>query len=81
MPIERTTQEYRQVKDPVSGFVKTVQQKWLVENGLPYSPADFGPPDSPLDQMIGMIGGRPTWQPFRVVWRDLPIVSEAEACS
>ncbi len=78
MAIERATQEYRQVKS-TDGTVKTVQQKWLVQHGTPYSPADSGPPDSPLDEFMGIIGGRPMWQPMRAVWRDLVTVTEAQA--
>lgn len=82
--IEKVTDEWRVLKRKVvpgtftgiaqGEVVISVQRKWLVENGNPYSPADFGPPDSPHDLFIGMLNGRPTWQPMKEEWRDLPSV-------
>lgn len=86
MALEFPKQEYRQVKvsgDPFMGEPAVrhyrMQQKWLLQNGSPYCPIDFGPPDNPEDVFMGIIDGRPMWQPMKTVWRDLVTVTEAEA--
>ena len=93
--IEKKTDELRQVlherRKPLSDAATTnvvwavescyytVQRKWLVENGLPYSPPMNGRPDTEWDEFMGIIDGRAMWQPMKEEWRTLPIVTEEEA--
>ena len=91
--IEKQTDELRQVlherRKPTDGGAivhwvvescwHSVQRKWLIENGLPYSPPMNGRPDSEHDIFMGIINGRAMWQPMRPEWRDLPTVTEEEA--
>lgn len=93
MAYEKALMEFRQVRHIVgpcgakgdlyaigSRYIyHSVQQRWKIENGTPYSPPLNGPPDSKADAFMGVIDGRPMWQPMRYVWRDLPTVTEAEA--
>ena len=82
MPIDKPTDELRVVLSDacVPGRpVIAVQRKFLVQNGKPYSPADFGPPESKDDVFINVIDGRPMWQPMKEEWRDLPAIGEGEA--
>lgn len=91
MSYEKALQEYRQIRhvvreegDAINRGTRciyyTTQQRWLVHHGVPYSPAIFGgPPDGPEDAFIGVIDGRPLWQPVKSIWRDLPTVTEEEA--
>lgn len=83
MLTEKSTDEYRVVKHYLFGvlplWVTAVQRKWLVQSGKMYSPADFGPPDSPQDVFVDVIEGRPMWQPMKEEWRDLASVSQKEA--
>ncbi len=59
----------------------SLQQRWKVADTTrqQYAPPLNGPPDSKADEFMGVIDGRPMWQPMRFVWRDLPVVSEEEA--
>jgi hypothetical protein len=91
--IEKKTDELRQVlherRKPVDGGAvvywqvesrwHSVQQKWLVQNGSPYSPPMNGRPDSELDEFMGIVDGRAMWQPMKAEWRDLTTVTEEEA--
>ncbi len=58
----------------------TVQQRWKVQDPArqQYSPPLNGPPDERSDEFMGVIDGRPMWQPMRFEWRDLPVVSADE---
>ena len=93
--IEKKTDELRQVlherrKPLIDGKTGEVvwavescwtitQRKWLVENGLPYSPPMNGRPDTEWDEFMGIIDGRAMWQPMKPQWRDLETVTEEEA--
>ena len=91
--IEKKTDELRQVlherRKPQEGagtliwivesYCYSAQRKWLIENGLPYSPPMNGRPDSEHDIFMGVINGRATWQPMKVIWKDLEVVTEEEA--
>ncbi len=95
MTHEKALMEFRQVKRPITqrvhhdlgsyeqatGCYYTTQQKWQVEDTsrTQYAPAFNGRPDQLCDEFIGMIDGRAMWQPMKLVWRDLPVVSEEEA--
>lgn len=95
MTYEKQLPEFRQVKHPITecvrhdlgsteriiGYSYTTQQRWKIEDTTraQYSPPLNGPPDERCDHFIGVIEGRPLWQPMRFVWRDLPTVSAEEA--
>lgn len=91
---ERALTEFRQVKhetrerlcgdvisiERVAGIYYTVQQKWLIEAGDPYSPEMNGPPNSKLDHFTHVdSGGRAWYVPLKHEWRELPIMTEEEA--
>ncbi len=77
--VERHWDGGDQYAAPIRYLYHSIQQRWKIENGTPYSPPLNGPPDSKADEFMGVIDGRPMWQPMRFVWRDLPVVSEEEA--
>lgn len=81
--VELAQQEFRQVRRVVTAgeplLYFTVQQKWLVQCGDPYTPEGFGPPDRPTDVFMHTDGqGFPVWMPMRVEWRELPTVDEKD---
>lgn len=74
MSLDKETNEFRVVRQKIFGFplwVKSVQRKYLVQNGVPYSPPNFGPPDNKHDVYINIIDGLPMWQPMKEEWRNI----------
>lgn len=81
MSLDKKTDEFRVVKFRLFGlplWVSAVQRKYLVQDGVSYVPANFGPPTNEEDAFVGVIDGLPHFQPMRAVWRDLPEVEEAK---